>query len=118
MVMPGRVGEEVGKGREGKVVVVIVIALPTMRIGHAFEWKIDLLVIVIELNLKFNKLYKRKSPGAGAVPRRRLSSRGRDRDSRNETTTDAKRVNCQFSDKQKPLTRLGLAWGRQAVNAF
>lgn len=42
-----------------KAAAVIAIALPTMRIGHAFEWKIDLLVIVIELNLKFNKLYKR-----------------------------------------------------------
>lgn len=77
MVMPGRVGE-VGKGREGKVVVVIAIALPTMRIGHAFEWKIDLLVIVIELNLKFNKLYKRKSPGARAAPRRRQRLEKRD----------------------------------------
>lgn len=48
----------------GKVALVIVIALPTMRIGHAFEWKIDLLVIVIELNLKFNKLYKRSKEQA------------------------------------------------------
>lgn len=46
-------------------VVVIVIAVPTMRIGHAFEWKIDLLVIVIELNLKFNKLYKKAQPRPG-----------------------------------------------------
>lgn len=48
----------------GKVALVIVTALPTMRIGHAFEWKIDLLVIVIELNLKFNKLYKRSKEQA------------------------------------------------------
>lgn len=101
--------------------LVIVIALPTMRIGHAFEWKIDLLVIVIELNLKFNKLYKRTKAQAQHHQAERLRPR-----QPRDYTTDAKRANCQFSDKQKPLTGLasprhGMArhsLGRQAVNAF
>lgn len=96
--------------------LVIVIALPTMRIGHAFEWKIDLLVIVIELNLKFNKLYKRAQEQA--QHQAEAQANAATRDFRLKTTTDAKRANCQFSDKQ---TGLGMAWhglGRQAVNAF
>lgn len=101
-----------GQGRvRGKVALVIVIALPTMRIGHAFEWKIDLLVIVIELNLKFNKLYKRTKAQAQHHQAERLRPR-----QPRDYTTDAKRANCQFSDKQKPLTGLAspghsTAWG-------
>lgn len=67
----------------GKVALVIVIALPTMRIGHAFEWKIDLLVIVIELNLKFNKLYKRSKEQA---QHRQAEERLRPRQPRDYTT--------------------------------
>lgn len=63
--------------------LVIVIALPTMRIGHAFEWKIDLLVIVIELNLKFNKLYKRSKEQA---QHHRAEERLRPRQPRDYTT--------------------------------
>lgn len=78
-----------------------------MRIGHAFEWKIDLLVIVIELNLKFNKLYKRAQEQA--QHQAEVQAKAATRDFRLKTTTDAKRANCQFSDKQKPLTGLGMA---------